>query len=69
MSDTIITMADGSRWKPSTSSDTVHCVNCEEEIASYPDGNCPDCGQTWTGSEKRSTRIVVTAPEPLSGEA
>jgi predicted RNA-binding Zn-ribbon protein involved in translation (DUF1610 family) len=75
MSDTIITMADGSKWKPSTSSDTVHCVSCEnavdtpEEIASYPDGNCPNCGNTWTGSEKRSTRIVVTAPEPLSGEA
>jgi predicted RNA-binding Zn-ribbon protein involved in translation (DUF1610 family) len=75
MSDTIITMADGSRWKPSTSSDTVHCVNCDnavdtpEEIASYPDGNCPNCGETWTGSEKRSTRITVTAPEPLSGEA
>jgi predicted RNA-binding Zn-ribbon protein involved in translation (DUF1610 family) len=75
MSDTIITMADGSKWKPSTSSDTVHCVSCEnavdtpEEIASYPDGNCPNCGNTWTGSEKRSTRIIVTAPEPLSGEA
>ena len=75
MSDTIITMADGSKWKPSTSSDTVHCVNCEnavdtpEEIASYPDGNCPDCGQAWTGSEKRSTSIMVTAPEAISGEA
>ena len=75
MSDTIITMRDGSKWKPSTSSDTVHCVNCEnavdtpEEIASYPDGNCPDCGQAWTGSEKRSTSISVTAPEAISGEA
>jgi predicted RNA-binding Zn-ribbon protein involved in translation (DUF1610 family) len=73
MSDTIITMPDGSRWKPSTSSDTVHCVNCDnavdtpEEIASYPDGNCPDCGETWTGSEKRSTMITVTAPEPIGG--
>ena len=75
MSDTIITMRDGSKWKPSTSSDTVHCVNCDnavdkpEEIASYPDGNCPDCGQSWTGSEKRSTSISVTAPEAISGEA
>jgi hypothetical protein len=32
MSDTIITMADGSRWKPSTSSDTVHCVNCDNAV-------------------------------------
>ena len=46
----ILIMPDGSRWKPSTSSDTVECVNCSnevdtpEEIASYPDGNCPDCG-------------------------
>jgi len=75
MSDTIITMRDGSKWKPSTSSDTVHCVNCgnvvdtPEEIASYPDGNCPDCGEAWTGSEKRSTSISVTAPEAISGEA
>ncbi len=75
MSDTIITMRDGSKWKPSTSSDTVHCVNCgnvvdtPEEIASYPGGNCPDCGEAWTGSEKRSTSISVTAPEAISGEA
>ena len=75
MTDTIITMPDGSRWKPSSSSDTVHCVNCEnvvdtpEEVASYPDGNCPDCGQSWTGAEKRSTTITVTAPEAIRGEA
>ena len=67
----ILIMPDGSRWKPSTSSDTVECVNCSnevdtpEEIASYPDGNCPDCGESWTGSEKRSTTIVVTMPEQI----
>lgn len=72
---TVITMPDGSRWKPSTSSDTLHCVNCENivdtpaEIASYPDGQCPDCGENWTGSERRNTSITVTAPEPISGEA
>jgi len=71
----IILMPDGSRWKPSTSSDTVHCINCgnavdtPEEILSYPNGNCPDCGQDWTGSERRSTSILVTAPEPVRGEA
>tara|TARA_B100000900_G_C20421629_1_gene651193 strand:- start:164 stop:391 length:228 start_codon:yes stop_codon:yes gene_type:complete len=75
MTDTIITMPDGSRWKPSSSSDKVHCVNCEnvvdtpEEVASYPDGNCPDCGQSWTGAEKRSTKITVTAPEAIRGES
>ena len=69
----ILIMPDGSRWKPSTSSDTVECVNCDnavdipEEIASYPDGNCPDCGEPWTGSEKRSTTIVVTMPEQITG--
>lgn len=62
-------------WKPSTSYDKVHCVNCNnavdtpEEIASYPDGNCPDCGNAWTGAEARSTSIVVTAPEAIVGEA
>lgn len=63
------------KWKPSTTYDTVHCVNCDnavdtpEEILSYPFGNCPDCGQSWTGDERRSTKIIVTAPEPIKGEA
>jgi len=76
MSDeTIIIMSDGSRWRPSSSRDVVHCVNCTnevdtpEEIASYPDGNCPDCGSPWTGGEKRSTMIQVTMPENMSGGA
>ena len=62
-------------WKPATSSDTVHCVNCSnavdtpEEILSYPSGNCPDCGEPWTGAERRSTSIQVTAPEPIKGKA
>ena len=73
MTDQIITMPDGTQWKPSTSSDTVHCMNCEnavdtpEEIASYPDGNCPDCGQSWTGNERKSTTIQVTVPEQIAG--
>ena len=72
---TIIITPDGSRWKPSTSSDTVHCVSCDnavdtpEEIASYPSGNCPQCGDPWTGAERRSTSITVTAPEAVRGEA
>ena len=66
----ILIMPDGSRWKP-TSSDTVECVNCSNEVDTpeetfYPDGNCPDCGESWTGSEKRSTTIVVTMPEQIS---
>ena len=74
MSDTISTMANGSKCKPSNSTDTVHCVSCDNaidtpaEIASYPDGNCPQCSQPWTGSEKRSTSITVTAPQAISGE-
>jgi NAD-dependent SIR2 family protein deacetylase len=73
MTDTIITMSNGSKWRPSGSVDTVYCVNCEnavdtpEEIASYPDGNCPDCGQSWTGSEKRSTNVQVTMPVAVFG--
>ena len=73
MSDTIITLPDGSTWSPSSSTETVSCANCEnevdtpEEIASYPDGNCPDCGESWTVSESRSTNIRVTAPDPISG--
>ena len=62
-------------WLPATTRDLVECVSCEnsvdtpEEIASYPNGNCPQCGNPWTGSEKRSTIIQVTAPEALDGGA
>ena len=73
MNDTIITMWDGSTWKPSNSQDFVHCANCDnavdtpEEVSSYPDGKCPDCGESWLGTEKRSTNVWVTSPEPISG--
>jgi predicted RNA-binding Zn-ribbon protein involved in translation (DUF1610 family) len=72
---TVIEMPDGGRWKPASSSDTVQCVSCSnvvdtpEEIASYPDGICPQCGNSWTGAEKRTTSVMVTAPEAISGEA
>ena len=75
MSETIIIMADGSKWRPSTSRDVVSCVSCDnevdtqEEVLSYPTGNCPNCGNPWTGSEKRSTMITVTMPQGLSGGA
>jgi predicted RNA-binding Zn-ribbon protein involved in translation (DUF1610 family) len=62
-------------WLPATTQDLVECVNCgnqvdtPEEVATYPSGNCPDCGNSWTGSEKRSTIIQVTAPQALGGGA
>ena len=74
MSDeTIIVMADGSRWNPSTSEDKLQCHNCDnlvdtpEEVASYPDGNCPDCDESWTGETKRHTKITVTMPQAAGG--
>jgi predicted RNA-binding Zn-ribbon protein involved in translation (DUF1610 family) len=76
MSDkTVITMGDGSKWLPSTSQDRVECATCNnevdtpEEILSYPSGNCPSCGNPWTGVEKRSTLIQVTMPQGISGGA
>ena len=71
---TVIEMVDGSKWSPSTSSDTVHCSNCgnavdtPEEIATYPAGTCPDCGESWTGAERKDVSIVVTMPQALGGE-
>jgi predicted RNA-binding Zn-ribbon protein involved in translation (DUF1610 family) len=73
--ETVITMADGSRWRPATSREVVRCVTCSnevdtpEEIASYPDGNCPNCGSSWTGEENRSTMIQVTMPDSITGGA
>jgi len=70
----IIVLGNGTHWKPSTSRDLIHCASCEnavdtpEEIASYPDGNCPDCGNSWTGSEATGVSISVTAPEAISGK-
>jgi len=61
------------KWLPATTSDKVYCVNCPnevdtpEEIASYPDGNCPQCGNSWTGAEKRDTSISVASPTPAGG--
>jgi hypothetical protein len=72
--DNVIVMSDGSRWSPSTSSDKLYCASCPnevdtpEEIASHPDGNCPDCGNPWTGAERRDTTISVTVPQSLGGE-
>tara|TARA_Y100001951_G_C11220277_1_gene228330 strand:+ start:473 stop:700 length:228 start_codon:yes stop_codon:yes gene_type:complete len=74
MSDTVINMPDGSKWSPSTSVDVVQCESCGNlvdtpaEIASYPDGKCPDCGENWTGSEVRATTITVTAPAQINGD-
>ena len=76
MSDqTIITLADGSRWLPSTSKDEIECSSCDnkvdtpEEVLTYPGGNCPVCGNPWTGTEKRSTLIQVTMPQGIFGGA
>jgi len=61
------------KWLPASSFDTVHCVNCSnavdtpEEEASYPEGNCPECGNPWTGVERKDTAINVAAPKPLGG--
>ncbi len=73
--ETINTIMDCSKWKPSTCEDKLQCHHCynlvdtPEEVASYPDGNCPDCGKAWTAETKRHTKITVTAPEAISGEA
>ena len=74
MSDeTVIFMGDGSRWRSATSVDTIQCHSCEnlvdtaEEVASYPDGNCPQCGNAWTHETKRHTSITVTMPKAMDG--
>lgn len=75
MSDTVITMDDGGRFHPSSSTDTVQCHNCSNivdtpaEVASYPDGTCPQCGDAWTSDTKRHTSITITMPQSLSGES
>ena len=71
----IIVMPDGGRWLPSTSTETIKCASCDnvvdtvDEKASYPDGNCPECGKPWTGKERKDAVICVTMPQAISGEA
>jgi hypothetical protein len=72
MSDvTVIRTPNGSEWSPSTSVPMVHCSNCgnavdtPEEEATYPDGQCPECSQPWTGAENKGVKISVTSPAPL----
>ena len=52
----------------------VSCANCgndvdtPEELASYPSGSCPECGNSWTGTETKSTTIRVTVPAALGAD-
>jgi len=74
MTGQVLTMPNGSQWSPSSSSDKVHCANCGNEvdtpaeIASYPNGTCPQCNTSWTGAERRDVAISVTVPEELGGQ-
>ena len=71
----IITMADGSQWLPSSSKNTVQCASCDnfvdtpEEVSTYPAGNCPSCNNPWTGAERRDTVIYVTLPQAMRGDS
>ncbi len=74
MSDeTIIVMDDGGRFRPSSSVDKLQCHSCGNivdtpaEVASYPDGTCPQCGLKWTAETKRHTAVTVCMPEAAGG--
>ena len=68
----MVVMPDGGRWLPATSNETVKCEHCGNLSAfskkSYPDGNCPVCGNPWTGKERQDAVICVTMPQAISGE-
>jgi uncharacterized paraquat-inducible protein A len=61
--------------KPSSSINLIHCDHCDnavdtpEEHASYPDGQCPECKNPWTGAERTGVRIFATVPEAADGQA
>ena len=74
MSDeTIIIMPDGGRWKPATSVDTIQCHNCDnlvdtpEEVASYPDGNCPDCGCIRETQRRNENHVMLRTNADYNG--
>jgi len=59
---------------PARSVDHIKCATCDnlvdtpEEIASYPDGRCPQCRNPWTGQEQRHTYITVATITPMGGK-
>ena len=73
MTETILTMDNGSQWTPVKTTESIGCASCDnivdtpEEVASYPNGNCPQCGNTWTGAESKHVQVFVASPEPIGG--
>ncbi len=71
--ETVIQMGNGGLWRPSSSRTYLICVKCNnevdtpEEIRSYPDGQCPQCGSNWTRTESLNTVVQVTMPESIKG--
>tara|TARA_R110000796_G_scaffold154075_2_gene270697 strand:- start:155 stop:334 length:180 start_codon:yes stop_codon:yes gene_type:complete len=57
------------------SKDSIFCTKCSYVLTVNTQldlpvtENCPQCGNFWTGEEKRSTMIEVTMPIALSGGA
>jgi hypothetical protein len=75
LTSTILTLPEDRGRDASAGTDKVYCEGCDnvvdspDTIASYPSGECPQCGTAWTGKEKRSTLIQVTMPESIMGGA
>jgi uncharacterized paraquat-inducible protein A len=73
MTDEPLTMPNGAQYLPATTRESKSCTNCDnivdtpEELLSYPSGNCPQCGNPWTGAEPHNVEITVTMPVALGG--
>lgn len=67
-------MATPEGMTPAKSVDHIQCATCDnlvdtpEEIASYPNGRCPQCHYPWTGDEQRHTYITVATITPMGGK-
>jgi|TARA_R110000823_G_scaffold2684_4_gene10768 predicted RNA-binding Zn-ribbon protein involved in translation (DUF1610 family) len=57
-----------------TSFNKIVCSGCDnqvdtpEEISSYPEGNCPECGDPWTGDESKHASVMATMPVSAGGD-
>lgn len=54
----------------------VRCSCCNAKIdhlelisSASSESNCPRCGSPWTGNETRSTIVMVTTPQGITGGA
>lgn len=68
MANNPFTAIDNSVWNLDDGETGLRCFNCNhtpqdaDEIATYPSGNCPSCGQGWSSTSPDRAGVMLTMP-------